>query len=175
MLHPNACSAADFCETGPVSKDSIVVLASRSRVPLMKAKLLTIFAMLAVLLVVPSPGFSHHGSSAYDFTQLITAKATVTNLVWRNPHCMLQFDAKDEKGAVTSWSLEMYNPLWMSRAGWTKDTLKPGDEIVVTFHPAKNGTGNAYIRIPECKIVFHGQSLNLDENGGGAGPPAPDK
>jgi hypothetical protein len=141
----------------------------------MKTKLLRVLAMLAALLLLPSRGFSHHGSSAYDFTQLITAKATVTNLVWRNPHCMLQFDVKDEKGVVTSWSLEMYNPLWMSRAGWNKDTLKPGDEIVVTFHPAKNGTGNAYIRIPECKIVFHGQSLNLDENGGGAAASSPEK
>ena len=141
----------------------------------MKANLLVVLAILAGLMMLSSPAYSHHGSSAYDFTQLITAKATVTNLVWRNPHCMLQFDTKDERGAVTSWSLEMYNPLWMSRAGWTKDTLKPGDEIVVTFHPAKNGTGNAYIRIPECKILFRGQSLNLDENGGGAASSPPEK
>jgi hypothetical protein len=140
----------------------------------MKANLLVVPAILAGLSIVALPVFPHHGSSAYDITQLTTAKATVTNLIWRNPHCMLQFDIKDEKGVVTPWSLEMYNPLWMSRAGWTKDTLKPGDQIEVTFHPAKNGTGNAYIRIPECKIVFHGQLLNLDENGPGAGtaPPA---
>jgi hypothetical protein len=141
----------------------------------MKAKLLAALTMLAGLSMVPSPGFSHHGSSAYDFTQLITSKATVTTLVWGNPHCILKFAIKDEKGVVTPWSLEMYNPLWMTRAGWTRDTLKPGDEILVTFHPAKNGSGNGYIRIPECKIVFHSQSLNLDENAGGATPsPAAD-
>ena len=137
----------------------------------MKIKVLTVLAMLAGLSLVPPVGFAHHGSSAYDFTKLITSKATVTSLEWGNPHCILKFDIKDEKGAVTPWSLEMYNPLWMARAGWTKDTLKPGDEIVVTFHPAKNGSGNGYIRIPESKIVFRGQSLNLDENGSGAPPP----
>ncbi len=140
----------------------------------MKFRMLIALAMLAGLSLVPLPGFAHHGSSAYDFTKLITAKATVTNLEWGNPHCILKFDIKDEKGLVTPWSLEMYNPLWMARAGWNKETLKPGDEIVVTFHPAKNGSGNGYIRIPESKIQFHGQYLNLDENSSGAAaaPPA---
>lgn len=140
----------------------------------MKIKLPKTIVALACLALVAFSSFAHHGSSAYDFTKLITAKATVTNLNWGNPHCTLKFDSKDEQGAVTTWTLEMYNPLWMARAGWTKDTLKPGDEIVVTFHPAKNGSGNGYIRIPESKIVFRGQSLNLDENASGAAssPPA---
>jgi hypothetical protein len=139
----------------------------------MKINLLKIIATLACLSLATSSSFAHHGSSAYDFTKLITAKATVTSLNWGNPHCTLKFDTKEEQGAVTTWTLEMYNPLWMARAGWTKDTLKPGDEILVTFHPAKNGSGNGYIRIPESKIVFHGQSLNLDENGSGAAPSPP--
>jgi hypothetical protein len=41
----------------------------------------------------------------------------------------------------------MYNPLWMARAGWTKYTLKVGDEIEATFHPAKNGSGNGRHRL----------------------------
>jgi hypothetical protein len=124
------------------------------------------------LSVVALPVFAHHGSSAYDFTKLITAKATVTSLEWGNPHCILKFETKDDTGAVTAGSLEMYNPLWMARAGWTKETLKPGDEIEITFHPAKNGSWNGYIRIPESKIVFHGRSLNLDENGAAEAPAA---
>jgi hypothetical protein len=135
----------------------------------MKTKLARAFVILAGLSLVALPGFAHHGSSAYDFTKLITMKATVTTLEWGNPHCILHFDAKDEKGVVKSWSLEMYNPLWMSRAGWTKDTLKPGDEIVVTFHPSKLADGNGFIRIPESKIVLRGQSLNMDENGPATG------
>jgi hypothetical protein len=139
----------------------------------MKIKMLTAFILSAGLWLVPLPGFAHHGSSAYDFTKLITSKATVTSLEWSNPHCILHFEIKDDKGTVTPWSLEMYNPLWMARAGWTKDTLKFGDEVVVTFHPAKNGSSNGYIRIPESKIVVRGQSLNLDENAGGAVTPPP--
>jgi hypothetical protein len=133
---------------------------------------LTLLATLTCLSMASVPGFAHHGSAAYDFTKLTTVKATVTSLVWSNPHSMLHFDVKDDKGGVTNWALEMYNPLWMGRAGWTKETLKPGDQIEAIFHPAKNGSANGYIRIPECKILFHGQSLNLDENGPAAAVPA---
>lgn len=136
----------------------------------MKSRLVKMIAVCACLSVIAVPVFAHHGSSAYDFTKLMTSKATVTELVWRNPHCMLKFDAKDDKGAVTSWTLEMFNPLWMTRAGWTRDTLKPGDEIEITFHPAKNGTANGYIRLPECKILLHNLNLNMDENGASAAP-----
>jgi Family of unknown function (DUF6152) len=67
----------------------------------MKIKAWTFLAMLAGPSLVPPAGFAHHGSSAYDFTKLITSKATVTSLEWGNPHCILKFDIKDEKGAVT--------------------------------------------------------------------------
>ena len=135
----------------------------------MKIKVMKAAAIWGVLSLVSSPSFAHHGSSAYDVAKLITTKATVMSLNWSNPHCTLKFSVTDEKGVATTWTLELYNPLWMGRAGWTKQTLKPGDEIVVTFHPAKNGAANGYIRIPESKIVFHGESLNLDENGSEAG------
>jgi hypothetical protein len=139
----------------------------------MKSKLRKFSCMCAVFSALAAAAYAHHGSSAYDFTKLITSKATVTELVWRNPHCILKFDARDEKGAVTSWTIEMFNPLWMTRAGWTRDTLKPGDEIEVTFHPAKNGTGNGYIRLPESKILLHNQLLNMDENSAGSATQAP--
>ena len=135
----------------------------------MKTKVLAFLATAAVLWLLPLPGFAHHGSAAYDLTKVVTYSATVTSFIWSNPHTSLNFDVKDEKGAVTHWSLEMFNPLWMSRAGWNKNTLKAGDEIVATFHPAKNGSPNGYIRLPECKILFHGQSINLDENGPSSG------
>lgn len=139
----------------------------------MNKKLAKVLTILACLCAFSPPGFAHHGSAAYDMTKLVTVKATVTNLLWANPHMMLNFDAKDEKGVVTHWSLEIFNPLWMTRAGWSKETLKPGDEIEATFHPAKNGSGNGYIRLPECKIIFHGQSINMDENGPAPGTSKP--
>jgi len=131
----------------------------------MRVKMLRLVSTIAVLLMVAVPVLAHHGSSAYDLTKTTTLKATVTGWVWSNPHCLLEFDAKDDTGTVRHWALETYNPLWMSRAGWTRDTLKPGDEIEISFHAAKNGTPNGYIREGDGKIIFQGKELNLSQGG----------
>jgi hypothetical protein len=127
-----------------------------------KTKLVAVLAVVIGLVVVSS-AFAHHGTSSYDLTKTISSKATVTSLQWENPHCVLNFDIKDDKGAVTHWSVEMYNPLYMSRAGWNRNILKSGDEIEITFHPAKNGTGAGYVRDGDGKIIFNGKSLSLAE------------
>ena len=53
----------------------------------------------------------------------------------------IHFDAPDEKGVMQHWTAEAGNPFAESRIGWTKDEFKPGDQITITFHPAKNGNG----------------------------------
>jgi len=123
------------------------------------------FAFIAVLaLLAAAPLFAHHGSAAYDLQKTISSKATVTGLVWANPHCLLSFDIKDAGGDVKHWNVEMYNPVYMTRAGWNRNLLKAGDEITITFHPAKNGTGNGFIRNGDGKINFNGKNLGLNDD-----------
>jgi len=129
------------------------------------------FPLLAAAVILSAaPVWAHHGASAYDLQKTITSKATVTSLTWTNPHCLLNFDMKDESGNVQNWHVEMYNPLYMERAGWTKDILKAGDEITVTFHPTKNGTPNGLIRAGDGKVVFNGKQLSLDQQDGSDAP-----
>ena len=47
---------------------------------------------------------------------------------------------KDDKGELAHWSAEMNSPGVLKAAGWTKDTLKEGDEVTITLHPSKAGT-----------------------------------
>jgi len=130
----------------------------------LQSRLFHLFATAVLLFLACVPLLAHHGTPSYDLSKMISAKATVTSLEWNNPHCLLHFDIKDGKGAVRNWAVEMYNPLYMSRAGWNKDTLKSGDEIEVSFHPSKNGSGNGIVRIGDSKIVFRGVALSLDED-----------
>ncbi len=134
----------------------------------MKTKRFVIFVLAAALLLVSAPVFGHHGNSQYDMEHSKTLTATVTGFVWANPHCILSFDAKDDEGVIKHWSVEMHNPLLLTRAGWTSKTLKPGDEIQVTFHPAKNGSGSGQLYSGDAKISLHGTVLPL-EIGGDAG------
>ena len=97
----------------------------------------SIAAMGVLLLSVPLA--AHHGAAALDTGKEMTLKGTVTEWIWSNPHCFLQFDAKDDTGAVRNWAVETQNPTAMTQRGWSRTSFKAGDAVTVTLEPVKNG------------------------------------
>jgi hypothetical protein len=95
-------------------------------------------AALSVLLV-SVPLLAHHGAAALDTGKEITLKGTVTEWIWSNPHCFLQFDAKDDSGTVRNWAVETQNPTAMTQRGFSRTLFKAGDEVTVVIEPVKNG------------------------------------
>jgi hypothetical protein len=91
------------------------------------------------VLLVSAPLVAHHGAAALDTGKEVTLKGTVTEWIWSNPHCFLQFDAKDDAGTVRKWAVETQNPTAMTQRGWSRTAFKAGDEVTVTFEPVKNG------------------------------------
>jgi len=105
----------------------------------LKSKFLLSVALAVGALIFSLPLFAHHGNAAYEMDKSVTIKGTVTQYVWANPHCILLFNVTDEHGQVVLWSAETENPSSMVHYGWTKDSMKPGDQVTVTVLPAKNG------------------------------------
>jgi uncharacterized protein DUF6152 len=105
----------------------------------MTNKLTTISLMAIGLLTISVPVFAHHGTAAFNTEKTITMKASVTQWYWANPHCFLRFDYKNDKGEAEHWVVETSNPPDMTNKGWSRNTLKVGDEITVTLWPVKNG------------------------------------
>ena len=105
----------------------------------MRKKLAAIFLAAAGLLAISVPLFAHHGNASYDATKTVTVKGTVTDYIWSNPHVLLKLDAKDNNGKMQHWIIEAQNPLSQTEVGWTKDTFKPGDKVVLEVIQAKNG------------------------------------
>ena len=103
------------------------------------ALFLTSIVLMCLVSIPAIPAFAHHGNAAIDSSKLVTVTGTVTEWVWSNPHCFLKMDAKDEKGKVVHWVVEENNPSTLVGFGWGKKTLKPGDEVTVTMHVARNG------------------------------------
>ena len=92
-----------------------------------------------LLLSLGRPTPAHHGVGAwYDTTRSVTVKGTVTSFEWTNPHAYIYLDVKDAKGGVEKWSAEMGSVGMLARAGWRRDTVKPGDEVTLTGKPAKD-------------------------------------
>src|SRR5919205_449621 len=76
---------------------------------------LTMVVMIALFGGVVS---AHHGRAGY--IEPSTVKGTVTSVEWKNPHCFINFDVKDEKGAVVHWVGELSAPQTMLAAGVNK-------------------------------------------------------
>ena len=95
-------------------------------------------AGLSVLLF-SVPLLAHHGAAALDTGKEVTLKGTVTEWIWSNPHCFLQFDAKDDSGTVRNWAVETQNPTAMTQRGFSRTLFKVGDEVTVIIEPVKNG------------------------------------
>ena len=116
----------------------------------MPSKQITRVALTASFLLMAIPVFAHHGASEYDMTKILTLHGTVTELQYVNPHTMLSFTVKDDAGKITEWQGELPSPNLLSRRGWSRSIVKPGDQITVIGAPSKNGEKGMQIK----KLVF---------------------
>ena len=101
----------------------------------------------ATLLIFTASVYAHHPFAAeYDWTKPVTLTGTVTKLEWSNPHAVLVINAKDDKGQTKEWTLEMGSPAALTRAGWTRNTVKMGDSITVEAWLSRTAADKANVK-----------------------------
>jgi hypothetical protein len=105
----------------------------------MKNKFLALLLGAAGLLVVSRLALAHHGRSNYDVTSTATVKGIVTEFEWTNPHALIHLDVTGENGNVEKWIAETNSPNTLTRQGWSKNTVKVGDEVTLVGHRVKGG------------------------------------
>lgn len=97
--------------------------------------------------LVAAPLAAHHSFSAeYDSKKLVTLHGIVTKVEWMNPHVYFYLDVTDDGGNTANWALEMGPPNGLERSGWTRNTMKVGDEVIVEGTLAKDGSKQANAR-----------------------------
>ena len=74
-----------------------------------------------------------------------TLTGVVKKFDYTNPHSWIWIDVQNEQGSVDTWGIEGMSPNYLSRRGWNRNTLKPGDKITITFHPSKEGKGGSFV------------------------------
>jgi hypothetical protein len=99
----------------------------------------TCAVFIAVLLAATST-LAHHSNSAFDPEKVVVLTGTVTQWKWVNPHVWIFLSVDDGKGGKVEWQIEGRPPGILARAGWSKNTFKPGDKITVDFSPARDGS-----------------------------------
>jgi hypothetical protein len=84
------------------------------------------------------PVHAHHSFAAFYFEdQSVTIQGEVSEFLYRNPHAVLMVKASDAGGVMRNYAAEFAGPGRLGRDGVTKDTLKPGDQVIVTGSPGR--------------------------------------
>ena len=119
-------------------------------------------ALAAALLCNVAPAVAHHSFAAeFDAEKPVTLKGVVVKWEMINPHGWITLNATGPDGKAADWMVETSNPNGLMRLGWTKKSLKPGDEITVEGYLAKDGshTANAArITLSDGSKVFAGSA-----------------
>ena len=116
--------------------------------------------LIGGMLAARSSLFAHHGNAAYDDKAPVSIKGTVTDFLWVNPHVQVFLDVKNERGETVHWGCETVSPSKLFRSGWTRDSLKIGDQVTITVYPAKSHAPVGLIR----KVVLaNGKELGTEE------------
>ena len=132
----------------------------------MKSRFLVSLTLTLALLTVCGAGFAHHGSAAYASAVVVMKDATITKFTWNNPHCIVMFDVKDDRGNVAHWAAEIGSPPAVTLLGWNRNSLQPGDVVTVYLWPAKSGRPVGRLN----RVVFaDGKILRDTQLGGGEG------
>ena len=104
--------------------------------------------MLAVGLMLGFGGIAaaHHSNAAYDLEHPKTVEGTVKTVNWTNPHIsfVVETDAKGAEPAAT-WVFEVSSPGVLTRSGWTKRSLQPGDHAVFRYAPLRDGNPGGFL------------------------------
>jgi hypothetical protein len=111
-----------------------------------------------------TPVTAHHSFAAeFDQNKTVILRGAVTKLEWANPHIWVYLDAKaDAKDdPAARWRCEGGAPNTLTRNGWSKESLKPGDQVVIDGYLAKDGSKTCNMRsvkFPDGRSVFAGTS-----------------
>ena len=130
----------------------------------MKLRALTFLGVLSVL-PAAAPLLAHQSFAAeYDAKKPFEMKGTITKVDWMNPHVYFYIDVKDESGKTANWAFEMGPPRLLERGGWKKNTMKEGDEVIVSGTLAKDGGKHGNAR--SVTLASTGQKLGAASSEG---------
>lgn len=118
----------------------------------------------AGIVLTSAPLRAHHAFAAeYDASRPVKLRGTVTQWELVNPHSWIHLDVKNDDGTVTPWMIEGGSPNSLFRAGFSKNSLPPGTEIIVEGYQAKDKANAAVgknITFPDGKRLFLGGTAN---------------
>src|ERR1700688_2891684 len=122
----------------------------------------SVAALVPLLVLAVAPASAHHAFAAeFDAKRPVKLQGTVTKMEWINPHAWIHVDVKKPDGTVDEWMIEAGTPNTLLRRGFTRDSLKPGTEVLVDGYQSKDGSLRANgrdVTLPDGRTLFAGSA-----------------
>ncbi|HEY5623653.1 MAG TPA: DUF6152 family protein [Gammaproteobacteria bacterium] len=110
-------------------------------------KLINRIALTIGATTLAGSALAHH-SGHFFVDETVTLTGTVKEMQLTNPHSWIEMMVPNDQGELVQWSIEMSAPIVLFRRGWTRETVKPGDEVTVVARPMRDGRpGAIYVNI----------------------------
>ena len=93
--------------------------------------------MLLGIVALAVDAAAHHGSAEYHVDREITVSGVVQEWRWTNPHTWVSVRAADASQRPATWSGEGPPLSWAQQRGWSKDTLRAGEEVTLVMYPSR--------------------------------------
>jgi hypothetical protein len=102
----------------------------------------THIGVLTLLLITATgTALAHHAAAQYEPVKTVTVKGKVKEFAWRNPHVMILVTTEaHENEPAGEWRFELSSPGNLTRSGWTKRSLNPGDIVTIECRPMRDGS-----------------------------------
>lgn len=100
---------------------------------------LALGAALVLACAVTGSASAHHSFAMFDPGKVVTLKGEVKDFDWTNPHVSMSVVTPAANGGSETWTVELTSPGNLTRLGWTRHSLKPGDKVAVDVNPLRDG------------------------------------
>ena len=130
-------------------------------------------AAAAVLAFWAAPNASaHHSFAMFDSSREVWLEGTVSQFQWTNPHAFIELTTRNAQGRTVNWSIELNSPNNLTRQGWRRNSLRPGENISLRMAPLRNGSpGGLFLDLTKADGTV--LDSGLPKNGSAVNVPQP--
>jgi hypothetical protein len=127
----------------------------------MKHRITATLCLFGLLSLAAPVALAHHSFSMYDLAKSVTLNGAVKNFQWTNPHIIIWVNAEPSGGGEPQlWAVETSSPGLLTRAGWTRRSLQPGDKVVIEIAPLRDGSRGGAMK--KVTVGATGKVLTFD-------------
>lgn len=113
-------------------------------------------AVMAATTAFDGSVLAHHSYAMFDLERTVTHEGTVKRFLWTNPHSLLVVTVRGSDGVEHDYNYEANGPGYLARNGWKRESLRPGDRVVVVYNPLSAGSpgGNLVeVTLPDGTVL----------------------